>query len=313
MAAPTNTFATATSIGNRESLHDIITTLNKDDTPFLAMISSGDANATYEEWQIDDLGNATTTNYQLEGNTAVALVVTPTTRVGNRTQIFGKYFTISRTQQSIRKAGRDSEISYQTMMYGRRLKMDIESSISQNVASSGSDPRKLGGFETWITSNVSRGTTGASGGFSGGNTIAPTDSSITRAFTLALLKTVVKSAWDNGGRPSWLLMGSSQKVVFSTFTGIATLYTDANKPTTLTGTVDRFRSDFGVFNAGMSRYVRSSVCMVIDPALWGMLWLDQIKKEELAKVGDARAFQIIGEATLMSKNEKGSGIVADLA
>lgn len=313
MAAPTNTFATASSIGNRESLHDIITTLNKDETPFQAIISSGDASATFEEWQIDSLGSSTTTNFQLEGNTAVSLSITPTVRVGNRTQIFGKFFTISRTQQSIRKAGRDSEISYQTMMYGRRIKMDLESSISQNVASSGSDPRKLGGFETWLTSNVSRGTTGASGGFTAGNTVAPVDSAIPRAFTLPLLKTVMKSAWDNGGKPSWLLMSSTQKMVFSTFVGVATLYTESGKPTTLTGTIDRFRSDFGVFNAAMSRFVRSSVCLVVDPSLWGLLWLDQFKKDELAKVGDARAFEIIGECTLMSKNEGGSGIVADLA
>jgi hypothetical protein len=223
-----------------------------------------------------------------------------------------KPFTISRTEQSIRKAGRDSEISYQTALAGRRVKMDLELFISQNQASTGTDPRKLGGFESWLTSNVSRGTTGASGGFTASNTVAPTDG-LTRAGTLALLKTVLKSAWDNGGKPNWLLMSSTQKMVFSTFTGIATLYTDTGKPTTLTGTIDRFRSDFGIFNAAMSRFVRTSVIMVVDPSLWGLLWLDKWKKQEMAQVGDARAFQIVGEVTLMSKNEAGSGIVADLS
>jgi hypothetical protein len=312
MAAPTNTFVTTASVGNRESLHDIITILNKDDTPFQSMIDSGDAAATFEEWQIDSLGAANTTNFQPEGNTVVAQSVVATTRVGNRLQILNKPFTISRTEQSIRKAGRDSEISYQTALAGRRVKMDLELFISQNQASTGNDPRKLGGFESWLTSNVSRGTTGASGGFTASNTVAPTDG-IARAGTLALLKTVLKSAWDNGGKPNWLLMSSTQKMVFSTFTGIATLYTDTGKPTTLTGTIDRFRSDFGIFNAAMSRFVRTSVIMVVDPSLWGLLWLDKWKKQEMAQVGDARAFQIVGEVTLMSKNEAGSGIVADLS
>src|SRR5258705_13486951 len=97
MAAPTNTFLTTTSIGNRESLHDIITILNKDDTPFQSMIGSGDAFATFEEWQIDSLGAANTTNFQPEGNTIVAQSIVPTVRVGNRLQILNKPFTISRT------------------------------------------------------------------------------------------------------------------------------------------------------------------------------------------------------------------------
>jgi hypothetical protein len=312
MAAPTNTFLTSSSVGNRESLHDIITILNKDDTPFQSMIDSGDAAATFEEWQLDTLGAANATNFQPEGNTAVAQVLVPTVRVGNRLQILNKPFTISRTEQSIRKAGRDSEISYQTTLAGRRIKMDLEAFISQNQASTGNDPRKLGGFESWLTSNVSRGTTGASGGFTAGNTVAPVDG-IARAATLALLKTVLKSAWDNGGKPNWLLMSSNQKMNFSTFVGVATLFTDAGKPTTLTGTIDRFRSDFGIFNAAMSRFVRTSMIGVIDPSLWGLLWLDKWKKEELAKVGDARAFQIVGEVTLQCKNEAGSGILADLS
>ena len=60
MAAPTNTFITNNAVGNRESLHDIISILNKDETPFQAAIGSGSAEATYEEWQLDTLGNADT-------------------------------------------------------------------------------------------------------------------------------------------------------------------------------------------------------------------------------------------------------------
>ena len=313
MAAPTNTFATAAAIGNRESLHDIISVLNKDDTPFQSMIRSGTASATYEEWQIDNLGSANSTNYQLEGNTVVASAITPTTRVGNRLQILNKAYTISATQEAVAKAGRDSEISYQTALAGRRIKMDLEGFLCGNQASSSSDPRKMGGLESWLTSNVSRGTTGASGGFSGGNTVAATDSSITRAFTESLLKTVIKSCYDNGGQPTWLLMGSSQKQVFSTFTGIATQYQEPkNKMATVVAAVDRYVSDFGTFNATPSRYVRSSSVLVIDPTMAKTLWLRKWKKEELAKVGDARAFQIIGEVTLEVTNEAAHGVVADL-
>jgi len=314
MAAPTNTFVSTSAIGNRESLHDIISILNKDETPFQSAVRSGSASATYEEWQIDNLGSANSTNYQPEGNTVVAASITPTTRVGNRLQILNKAFTISGTQEAVNKAGRSSEISYQTALAGRRAKMDLEGFLCGNQASSGSDPRKMGGFESWISSNTSRGTTGASGGFSGGNTVAATDSAITRGFTESLLKAVIKSAYDNGGQPNWLLMGSSQKQVFSTFLGIATQYQEPNsKAATIVAAVGRYVSDFGTFNAAPSRYVRSRSVLVVDPTMAKVLWLRKWEKQELAKVGDARAFQIVGEATLEITNEAAHGVVADLA
>ena len=150
MAAPTNTLITNNAVGNRKSLHNIISILNKDETPFQAAIGSGSAEATYEEWQLDALGNADTTNAQLEGDDTTAAAIVPTSRVGNRTQILKKPFTISATQEVVKKAGRDSEISYQTALAGRRIKMDLEAIACQNQASgaqSGGTPRKMGGFE----------------------------------------------------------------------------------------------------------------------------------------------------------------------
>jgi hypothetical protein len=88
--------------------------------------------------------------------------------------------------------------------------MDLEAFACQNQASgaqSGATPRKMGGFESWLVSNVSHGASGASGGFSAGNTMAPTDG-MQRPSTEALLKTVIKSAWNAGGKPNLLLMGS---------------------------------------------------------------------------------------------------------
>ena len=315
MAAPTNTLITNNAVGNRESLHDIITILNKDETPFQSTIGAGSAEATYEEWQLDALGNADTTNAQLEGDDTTAAAIVPTVRVGNRTQILKKPFTISTTQEVVKKAGRDSEISYQTALAGRRIKMDLEAMLCQNQASqaqSGSNPRKLGGFETWLTSNVSRGAGGSSGGFSAGNTVAPTDGT-QRTSTEALLKTVIRSAWNAGGKPTLLLMGASQKQNFSAFTGIATQYQEPKgKAATVIGAVDRYVSDFGTLSAVASRYLRGREIAIVDPALWRVLWLRKWKKEELAKTGDARKFHVVGEVTLESRNEAGNGIVADL-
>lgn len=315
MTVPSNTFISPNAVGNRESLHNIITILNKDETPFVSTIGSGDADATYEEWQLDALGNADTNNSNLEGDDTTAAAITPTVRVGNRTQILKKPFTISNTQEAVKKAGRDSEISYQTALAGRRAKMDLEAIACQNqasIAQSGATTRKLGGFESWITSNVSRGTGGVSGGFTAGNTVAPTDGT-QRTSTETLLKSVIRDAWTSGGKPSILLMGASQKQTFSGFTGIATQFQEPKgKAATVVSAVDRYVSDFGTYNAMASRFLRGREIEVIDSSLWRILWLRKWKKEELAKTGDARKFHIIGEATLECRNEAGNGIVADL-
>jgi hypothetical protein len=38
MAAPTNTVITNSAVGNRESLHNVISLLNRDETPFVSAI-----------------------------------------------------------------------------------------------------------------------------------------------------------------------------------------------------------------------------------------------------------------------------------
>src|SRR4029078_3392566 len=135
MAAPTNTFISNSAVGNRESLHNIITVLNKGETPFISTIGAGDADATYEEWQLDALGNADTNNNNLEGDDTTAAAIAPTVRVGNRTHILKNPFTISNTQEAVKKAGRNSEISYQTALAGRRAKMDLEAIVCPKQAS----------------------------------------------------------------------------------------------------------------------------------------------------------------------------------
>lgn len=316
MAVPSNTFLTGSAVGNRESLHDKIWMLDTDDFPVQSAINSGGtAKATNEEWQTDNLGSPNTSNSNLEGDDSTATAVTPTVRVGNRTQIMKKAYTISNTQEVVDKAGRESEVGYQTMLNGRRIRMDLEATLHLNqasIAESAPTTRKLGGIPTWLTSNVSRGAGGASGGFTGGNTTVATDGT-QRNLTETLFKAVLKSIWDNGGKAELAVMGSAQKQTFSTFTGIATQYQDvAGKSATVVGAVDYYVSDFAKVKGVPSRFARARDLTVIDPSMMGLLWLRKFKREELAKSGDARKFHIVGEVTLKMNNEKAHGIVADL-
>lgn len=315
MTAPTDTFLSSASVGNRESLHDKIWMLDTAEFPLLSAIGSGTAKATYEEWQTDTLGTGSSTNYHLEGDDTANAAVTATVRVGNRRQIFKKVFQISATQEVIDKAGRDSEIGYQTAKQGKQIKKDLETTLGLNqasVAETGGTAGKLGGIPTWLTSNVSRGSGGSSGGFSNGVTTVATDGT-QRAFTEPLLNAVIKSAWDNGGNVSLLYMGSFNKQAASGFTGIATLQQEAKgKVATIVGAADRYVSDFGTMTMVAGRHARTRDVLCLDPGMASMLWLRKFKREELAKTGDARRFHIVGECTLKINNQAAHGIVADL-
>jgi hypothetical protein len=316
MAAPTNTFTTGSSVGNRESLHDKIYLLDKDEFPVMGTIGSGSAKATREEWQTDNLGSADGTNAQLEGDDTTAASVTPTARVANRLQILKKSFTISETEEEIDKAGRDSEIGYQTMLAGRRLKMDLETIILKNQASnaeSGTTPRRMGGVLAWLTTNVSRGVTGSSGGYSGSD-VAVAVNGTQRTFTETLFKAVIKSAWDAGGSPNVAVMCSAHKQLASAFTGIATQYQQAQgKAAIIVAAADRYRSDFGMITLVPDRYNSTRDVEVITPSMLSLLWLRKFKRVELARTGDARKFHLVGEVTLQVNNEAAHGSVNDLS
>ena len=316
MTAPTNTFTTGQAVGVREDLHDKIFMLNKDEFPFLSAIGSGTARNTYSEWQTDSLGNGSAGNFNYEGDDTVAVAVTPTVRVGNRTQILKKSFTISETDEAVDSAGRKSEIGLQTMKQGRQIKMDLETTLLLNQASvaetPGTTPRKMGGLLSWLATNASRGSGGSSGGFASGNTTAATDGT-QRPFTEALLKAGIQSTWTNGGRPTLILVNGNQKQVASGFTGIATQFQEAKgKIATVIGAVDRYVSDFGTFNIAADRYMSTRDAVGVDPSMAKVLWLRKFKRVELARTGDARKFHIIGEATLQVSNEAAHFVIADL-
>lgn len=315
MTAPTNTFLTGAAVGNRESLHDKIFMLDKDEFPIMGAIGSGTAKATREEWQTDTLGSASSSNHNLEGDESSAAAITATVRVSNYTQILKKAFTISNTQEVVDKAGRDSEIGYQTAKHGRQIKMDLETTLCLNqasVAESGATTRKLGGFPTWLTTNDSRGSGGSQGGYSSGVTTVATDGT-QRAFTETLLQDVIKLAWEEGGNPNMVVVGAHNKKVASGFAGIATLHQAASgKVATIVGAADRYVSDFGTFTIVADRYSRTRDALVLDPSMAELRWLRKFKREELAKTGDARKFHIVGEVTLKVSNEAAHGIVADL-
>jgi len=314
------TFQTYQSIGNREDLTDVIYNISPTDTPFMSSVGKTKATAVYHEWQTDSLAAAVANNAAVEGADATSLTVTPTARVGNRTQISTKTVQIAGTQESVDKAGRKSEKAYQLAKASSELKRDMEKTLlSNNVAAAGdsSTARTLGGLQAWLGTNAVLGASGTAG--SGGTTarVSGTDA----AFTEAMLKSAVKQAFVQGGNPSVLMVTPTQKQVVSGFAGIAQQRYEApsNAPTTIVGAADVYLSDFGTLSVVPNRFMTADsgdggeVAFVLDPEYAAVAYLRPFQTNELAKTGDSEKTQLLVEYTLEVKNEKAHAIIADLA
>lgn len=318
MAAPTNLTTTLVSIGNREDLSDTIHRVAPEKTPFLSTIGKGKAKARYHEWQTEDLRAPSATNAQLEGDDIASLnAPNLTARVGNICQIFRETGGVSRTQEVVDKAGRKSELTRQKVLKGIELRRDAEASATSANASvnqSGSTPRQTAGILSWLTSNVSRGVGGASGGFSAGIVAAPTNGTL-RNFTEALFKAVQKARFDSSGATDGTVafMGSGLKQTFSTFPGIAEIRKDVKQGmATVVGAVEVYVSDFGEVKAVPHPYAFSRDCVIIEPDKLEWAMLDGYQTEELAKTGDSERFMMTMEGCLVVKNQKAHGVVADI-
>ena len=188
----------------------------------MSMVGRGKATNTLHEWQTDVL-DAVGANAQIEGNEYTFAAQTPTVRLNNQTQISAKTVIVAGTQQVTSKAGRDSEMAYQLAKESKALKRDMENALTGKVAraaGSSSAARTLGGYETWPTSNVSRGG-GSPAGSGAGSGAAPVDAATKRDISEALLKTVIQSCYTNGGEPTVLMVGPVNKGKVSAFTGRA--------------------------------------------------------------------------------------------
>jgi hypothetical protein len=303
------------AIGQREDLTDVIYNISPTETPFMSSIGKTKATAVYHEWQTDSLAAATTANAAVEGADASDATLSPTTRLGNYTQILQKTIKVSGTLDAVNKAGRKSEKAYQLAKASQELKRDLETILLSNqgrdAGSSNSGARKMGSLLSWIKTNSSAQTNGGDPTTIGVS--ARTDGN-TRTFTEALLKEVVAEVFVSGGSPSVLMVGAAGKQKVSSFAGIGETRFNVTgaKPSTIIGAADIYVSDFGNMSVVPNRFMRTRDALILDPEYAAIAYLRPFMTNELAKAGDSDKTQVLVECTLEVKNEAAHGIVADL-
>lgn len=323
MAVPSNTVLASTRTNAREDLQDVIYDISPVDTPVLTMSPRMTARAKYHEWNTDSLA-AAAANAQIEGDDATAGASTSTTRPGNRTQILRKVVQVSGSTEAVNKAGYRSEMAYQLQKRSKEIKRDLEYAITRNSGTTTggtTTAATMAGIESYLTSNISYAAAkgdATTPGYSSGSVAAPVDPTATGAFTESLLKSLVKSCWDNGGEPDYLNVGSFNKQAVSGFSGIATLYRDTAPkigPAAIIAAADIYVSDFSG-NAGIkvmaNRFSREATALLLDFNYLGVAYLRPFQTVELAKTGDSEKRMIVTEATVVVKNEAAHGKVVGL-
>lgn len=324
MAAPTNTVTTLNNVGIREDLQNEIYRVAPEKTPFISSIGKVKAKNTTHEWQTETLDAVNPDNAALEGGDVGTISAgNLTSRVKNVCQIFTKDGVVSKTAQAVVTAGRSDERDRQELLKGLSMRRDMEAAFllpRASVLESGATPRSAAGLAAWLTSNVSRGSGGANGGYSAGLVAAPTDGT-RRTFTEDHLKSVNQSMFDNGASVdgSIIIAGSKHKGDFSAFTGIADIRVDVkgNGQAMIVGGADVYQGDFGKQAVvphpyGLTRSSTVREVLVVDTSMAAVATLRPVKSEDLGKSGDNDKFQLVTEATLVNRNEKAHGGIFDL-
>jgi len=322
MATKAGTFLTFSAKGIREQLSNTIYNITPADTPFLSMVGKEKAENTLFEWQTDALGAVSTSNAQIEGDDSPAFpAVTPTVRVGNYTQISRKLVIISGTQEVVNKAGRQSELAYQTAMRAQELKRDMEATMFANiggVAGNSTTARKTATLGAWIKTNDTLNSTtgGESPTYTSGVPGAARTDGTQYAFTETILKATIQLVWTSGGDLRFLAVGPVNKQKVSAFAGVVTRnYDISNKPakaTAIIAAADVYVSDFGILTVMPSRYQRERDAWLFDPKWIAIAHLRPFHRVKLAKTGDAEKRMLQVEWGLKVKQEAGLGLAADL-
>ena len=307
---PANAFLTTAAIGNREDLIDMIYNVAPTDTPLISMMDKVPADNVTHEWQRDTL-DTPANNAVAEGADATYTAVTPTQRLSNQCQIARKTFSISDTQERVRKAGKKSEIRYQTVLKGKALRKDMEISLLENATLTTGATRVARGLRGWLQTNNSLGAGGAAPVAIGGNT-APTDGTL-RTFSEAILRDGVRLAYLQGGNPDTLMLHPTIKQnAGATFTGGGTRFvTIADKR--MESTFDFYEHDFGTLKVVPNRVMsRTREGYIVDPDMVALAVLRDMETTELARIGSAQNYMMEVEYTLEMREERAHSALRDL-
>ena len=327
--------------GKREDLASFISMITRDETPFLSSIGTKKATAVFHEWQTDELA-APAANNKAEGlDFTAADTPSSTTRLGNYSQILVKEIKVSKTLDSVSKAGRNSEFAYQMKKKGTELRRDLEHALvgtRQITSGSGvvdavpdNTGRTMGGVQSWVPKDhvwdASAGTPAFQAAAGGNGAPAhPAGTAGTHTLALTDVDEVMQKIYESGGKASVLMMSPSNKRSFSTLAqGVSNSRRNLDEKGSLRQSVELYESDFGVVKV-VPNYIQglangldisdgvggATDVIVYDPSWWAMANLRALHTTDVGQKGDSTVGMMVEETTLECRNPHGSALISGL-
>jgi len=282
--------------GMREDLLDVIVNISPTETPMLSGFKKSKANATTHEWLTDTLGTANASRvaegaaFSNSANIAVAR-----TRLSNYCQINREVFEVSDTLDAVDKAGiKGGEYEYQLAkalkIMARAMEVDVVAGAS--AAGSAGTARGSKGVIPWVTTNLST----AGGG---------------RDLTETIYNDNLQDIFGTGGNPDTTYVNGWQKRKVTAFSATNTRNIEASSKK-LIYSVDVYESDFGLQRVILDRYMPTDKLAQLQKDMWSIAMLRPVKHTPIAKLGSSRAGMVEAEWTVVSFEEKASGVIEEL-
>jgi hypothetical protein len=312
MSVPSNTYQTVSAVGVREDLVNAVFNVDPDITVLQTALKRAKATNTYHEWLTDTLASPAA-NAHIQGDDATADAISPTTRLGNYTQISAHTAQVAGTNAAVDSAANVAKMGYVILKKVKELKRDVETALFSNVARVAPTTSVAGvsaGIPSWLHSNIVQGATGAAPTGNGTNTRT---AGTVVALTEAMVQAALLSAFTNTGDiPKMAFAYPKQKQEISAFQGNGTRFVEvAGKK--LNTAFDIYSSDFGDVTIIPSIFQASGTITFIDPKYAKLAYLRPFAKVPLAKTGDSEKVQILQEWTLEMSNEKAHAAVYDVS
>lgn len=299
------TFQTYDSVGAKEDVSDVISMLNKHETPFTSSLSNRTVGQKSYEWQEDEQEGGKD-NAQVEGFDAVEEELTTTEMRSNTTQIFSRTIRLSGSVEATEHYGRKSELARQIVKKGKALKLDRER------ACVGVDQAAVLGSNT-----VARRHASVSKLIDAGSVIDNSNAGTARPIQEETLRKAIKKNYDEGGQARRFMVAPYVAEQTAEFDGNAsrTREVTGKAAKEIVHVVDVYTTALGTLTIETNREMKTDFGLLWNPEDWknvtlkGRGWF----RETLAKTGDNTKIMLAGEYGLQHNNAKASTLVKGIS
>lgn len=227
---------------------------------------------------------------RLEGDDSDPIGYTDITSNSNYTQIFHKEIKVTGSEMAIDNYGFTDPYQYQAAKAIPEMMRLIERTLQYGYRGAGSTttPRTMGGYQTFITSNLAD-----------GSSITPTK-----------IEDALELAYNAGGGGEFAAVvnpATYQTIKAKYDTSAYVRY--APEQTRVGMLVDKIVTPFGNVSFTVDRWQLSTLIPMLRLDNIGMLTLRPWQVEDLAKTGDARKTELVGEFTLCVRQDKSHALL----